>query len=123
VAAPNRTAQSESANVIQTFTRFEGVATLARGAPVAAAAPGKTTTPATAQVNRKNWGLLGRQKIAIFPEQGFLIVHLHSGRITTVIDGREEKRNAGDFWTVPAGSRMSVEVTSESASLETFSVK
>ncbi len=52
-----------------------------------------------------------------------MIVHLHSGLVTTMIDGKKEKRKTGEYWTVPAGTQMSLQVTSESASLETFSIK
>jgi hypothetical protein len=101
------------ASVVTPLSRFEGTAKLtAKGA-----------APATLHVSKKNWGIHGRQKIERFPEAGFLIVHLHSGLVTTIIAGKEEKRKVGDYWTVPAGSQMSVHVTSESASLETFSIK
>lgn len=43
--------------------------------------------------------------------------------MTTIIDGKEEKRQTGAYWTVPAGKQMSLQVTSESASLEAFSIK
>lgn len=70
-----------------------------------------------------NWGIHGRQRILTFPEQGMVIVELRGGEVTTVINGKKEKRKAGDFWTVPAGSSMSVEVTSESATLQTMAVR
>ncbi len=101
------------ASVVVPLSRFEGTAQLAV----------KGAAPATFHVSKKNWGIHGRQKIEKYPESGFLIVHLHSGLVTTIIDGKEEKRKVGDYWTVPAGSQMSLQVTSESASLETFSIK
>jgi quercetin dioxygenase-like cupin family protein len=70
----------------------------------------------------RQWQIHGRQHIERFPERGFVVVHLHSGRLTTVINGKEETRKGGDFWVVPAGASMSVLVTSESALLETTSV-
>ena len=71
----------------------------------------------------RNWEIHGRQRIEKFPEQGFLVVHLHSGSVTTVIKGKEEKHGGNAFWSVPAGSSMSVQVTSESALLEVTSVR
>jgi quercetin dioxygenase-like cupin family protein len=66
----------------------------------------------------RNWELHGRQRIAKFPAQGFMVVQLHSGQVITTIDGKEQQHNGGDFWTVPAGSSMSLQVTSESALLQ-----
>lgn len=66
----------------------------------------------------RNWELHGRQRIGKFPTQGFMVVQLHSGQVITTIDGKEQQRNGGDFWTVPASSSMSLQVTSESALLQ-----
>ena len=71
----------------------------------------------------RNWGLHGKQRVEKFPEEGFMVVQLHSGNLTTVINGQEQKRQGGDFWTVPAGTSMAVEVTSEAALLQAFVVK
>ncbi len=71
----------------------------------------------------RNWEIHGRQRVEKFPEQGFLVIHLHSGSVTTVINGKEEKHGGNAFWTVPTGSSMSVQVTSESALLEVTAIK
>lgn len=71
----------------------------------------------------QNWEIHGRQRIQKFPEAGFMVVQLHSGKVTTVISGKEEKRSGGAFWTVPAGSSMSVQVDSESALLQIMAVR
>lgn len=83
----------------------------------------KQGKPKELHVVVRNWQIHGRQRIEKFPEEGFMLVHLHSGKVSTVIDGKEEKRGGDAFWTVPAGSKMSVEVTSESALLETMAVR
>ena len=70
-----------------------------------------------------DWGIHGTSKIERFPAQGFLVVQLHSGYVTVVINGREEKHRGGDFWNVPAGASMSLQVTSESAVLQTMAIK
>lgn len=71
----------------------------------------------------RNWEIHGRQRVEKFPEEGFAVIHLHSGSVTTVINGKAEKRGGNAFWTVPAGSSMSVQVTSESALLEVMAIK
>jgi len=43
--------------------------------------------------------------------------------VNTVIDGKQEHRKGGDFWTVPAGTSMAVQVTSESALLQTLAIR
>jgi quercetin dioxygenase-like cupin family protein len=105
--------KDDQSDVVVPYNRFEGTATIKT----------KSAAPASLHLVKKNWGIHGRQKIERFPEPGFMIVHLHSGLVTTMIDGKEEKRKTGDYWTVPAGTQMSLQVTSESASLETFSIK
>jgi len=75
-----------------------------------------------AHVTIRDWEIHGRQKIEKFPETGALVVHLDSGRITTTIGGKQEKREPGDYWSVPAGTSMGVEVTSESAALHVVTI-
>lgn len=109
---PKVATQPPAPHALQSFERFNN-------ARVAFVAKGK---PTTAHVTVHDWLLHGRQKVEKFPETGMLVVELHSGKVTTVINGKEEKRNPGDFWTVPAGASMSVEVTSESAALHVLAV-
>jgi quercetin dioxygenase-like cupin family protein len=71
----------------------------------------------------QDWGIHGRKPVEKFPEEGFMIVHLLAGKVATVIDGKEQTHKGGDFWTVSPGSHMSVQVTSESASLQTLAVR
>jgi quercetin dioxygenase-like cupin family protein len=70
-----------------------------------------------------NWAIHGTGKIQRFPEGGFMVVQLHNGAVTVTINGKAEQHKAGDFWTVPAGAAMSVEVTSESAVLQTLAIR
>jgi hypothetical protein len=85
--------------------------------------PTTGAVPQKVRVVLANWGIHGTQKIDRFPEQGFMIIQLHSGNVTIVINGKEEKHRGGDFWTVPAGATMSVQVTSESAVLQTMAIR
>jgi quercetin dioxygenase-like cupin family protein len=112
-AAHGNRDKDDQSNVVVPSVRFEGTVTVKT----------KGATSASFHVVKKNWGIHGRQKVEQFPEPGFMIVHLHSGLVTTVIDGKEQKRQTGEYWTVPAGAQMLLQVTSESASLETFSIK
>lgn len=82
----------------------------------------KAAAPVTLQVLRKNYGVVG-PKAQITLETGFMVVHLRAGRVATIINGERRQRSPGEFWTVPAGAQLSIEVVGESASLETFSVK
>jgi len=70
-----------------------------------------------------DWAIHGAGKVERFPERGFMVVQLHSGNVTVTINGKEEKRKGGDFWTVPAGAAMSVQVTSESAVLQALVIR
>lgn len=79
--------------------------------------------PKKSHVVLANWGIHGSGKIQSFPERGFMIVQLHSGKVTATINGKAERHGGGDFWTVPAGATMSVEVTSESAVLQTLAMR
>lgn len=78
--------------------------------------------PVPSHITIRDWEIHGRQKIEKFPETGVLIVSLHSGTIVTTIAGKEAKRLPGDFWTVPAGTTMGVQVTSESAGLHIVAI-
>ena len=120
-AAPNRNAQpqregapdTQAAAPLLPVQRFEGKAVLKL----------KTGRAQELPVVLRSWGIHGQQHVAKFPDQGFLLVHLHSGKVVTVINGKEEQRKGGDFWTVPAGGTMSVQVKSESAVLQTLAIK
>lgn len=106
-------ARDANANAVQARHRFEGAVTLHT----------KAAAATSLTVLKQNWAIRGRQSLDSFPVTGIAIVHLHSGLVTTTIDGQEVKRHPGDYWTVPAGSQMKLLVTSESASLETVSIK
>ena len=78
--------------------------------------------PISARIAIRDWQIHGQQKVERFPETGTLIVQLQSGRITTTIGGATAERQPGEHWTVPAGTPMSVQVTSESAVLHVVSI-
>jgi len=93
---------------IQHLEKFQGAATLLD-------TKGK---PSMVRAAVHQWTILGEQRIPEFQEGGFLLVQLLGGRVSTVIDGKEQKRAKGEFWVVPANARMSVHATGETATLE-----
>jgi quercetin dioxygenase-like cupin family protein len=88
--------------------RFQGTAAL----------KDKAGKAKTVRLAVHNWTLLGEQHIDQFPEHGFLLVQLLSGKVTTVIDGKTEKRNKGEFWVVPANAKMGIDARGEVTGLE-----
>jgi hypothetical protein len=87
-----------------------------QGAITAKAKDGKSVP---VKIALRNWGVIAGTGALRLPSQGFLVIQLHSGRIKTTIDGKEQERNEGEFWVVPANSQMSIDVLSESAVLQT----
>ncbi len=64
----------------------------------------------------------GHQHVAELPGRGFFLLQLRGGKITAVINGKEEKHVAGDFWVVPANAKMSFDATGETATIEVVSL-
>jgi hypothetical protein len=52
-----------------------------------------------------------------------VIVQLTGGELVTIIDGQRRERKSGEFWTVPAGEAMSIETGTDSAALQTVTIK
>jgi quercetin dioxygenase-like cupin family protein len=110
---PDSKPAAEALNAFTKTDRFQGKAVL----------KSKTGRPQEVSAVLQNWALHGRIRVEKFPEHDFLVVYLHSGKVTAVIDGKPEQHKGGDFWTVPAGATMSLQVTSESALLQTLALK
>jgi quercetin dioxygenase-like cupin family protein len=110
---PDSKPAAETLNAFTNTNRFAGKAVL----------KSKTGRPQEVSAVLQNWALHGRIRVEKFPEHNFLVVYLHSGKVTAVIDGKPEQHKGGDFWTVPAGAAMSLQVTSESALLQTLALK
>jgi hypothetical protein len=104
---------SRVAALRQPFERFDGTLLLRA----------RDGTSKALRVVVRNWIIDNRRKIESFPESGFMIVELHSGELTTVIDGNRQERKGGEFWTVPAGATMSVETGNDSAVVQTISIR
>jgi quercetin dioxygenase-like cupin family protein len=75
------------------------------------------------RVSVRTWGISGGREAIRLPEQGFVIIQLHSGKLTTIIDGKEQEREEGEFWVVTPGAQMSVEVKSEAAVLQAMTLQ
>lgn len=74
------------------------------------------------RVARRQWSLTPQATLSRSPEPGLLVVQLTGGDVTTTI-GRERRQPRPDeFWTVPAGVPMRVEVGREQATLEVLTV-
>lgn len=112
-AAPESQQKGEAVVPLSRFARFDGKTILQL----------KGGKSRELHVVMQDWIIHGRERVKKFPEEGFVMVHLLAGRVTTVIDGKEQAHGGGDYWTVPTGSTMSVQVTSESASLQTLAVR
>lgn len=68
-----------------------------------------------------SWTIVNRQKIEALdlPLKGTTLVEVRTGSLLTTINGRQEKRRAGDFWIVPAGTKMALETENDTASIQT----
>jgi hypothetical protein len=105
-------AKYESWRAFQATERFSGPVVLksTKGAPI------------PLRVELRVWSLdagRGPQKLLV-PE--FTIFHLRAGTLKIVVNGKEEVRKSDDFWVLPAGSEMAVQVKGEAAVLETTSM-
>ena len=107
-------AESGAGEMPEVATRFSNVvrAKTAKGAEV------------PLKVEVKNWTVSRSARAFEMPEQGFCVVQLISGRITTEIAGKSTDRNPGDFWVVEKGQRMAISMKRprESAGLQTIAV-
>jgi hypothetical protein len=108
LAAPLAMGQKQGTETLRPKDRFQLKATLTD----------KAGKPKTVTLSDRQWDVLGNQRVAVFPERGFLLVQLVGGRVTTIIAGKEQKRSHGEFWTVPANAQMSVTALGEDATLQ-----
>jgi hypothetical protein len=105
---------SSSGEAPEVATRFSEILRLknAKGA----------TVPLKVEV--KEWAVTRSARPFEMPDQGFYIVHLISGQITTDIAGKTTVRHTGDFWVVEKGQRMAISMKrpQESVGLQTIAV-
>lgn len=64
-------------------------------------------------------GALGRQTVRV---DEFTLFQMRSGKIKTMIDGKEVMEGADAYWTLPAGSTFTFEVKGEAAVLDAMTV-
>jgi quercetin dioxygenase-like cupin family protein len=85
-----------------------------------ATARGERKLPLNVQI--KVWTLDPSSKHRKFalPLSGFYVANCISGRITTTINNISEKRSPGEFWIVPQGTSMLVQLEGQNASLQTI---
>ena len=87
--------------------------------------PRTDRAPLHARVALQSWRLTSRDKKIDVPPQDFYVAELVNGSVETDIDGRVEKRRAGDHWAVQRGEHMGVRITGrrqENALLQIFTL-
>jgi quercetin dioxygenase-like cupin family protein len=57
------------------------------------------------------------------PVAAFSIMTVYSGRVETMVDGQAIVREAGDYWSVKAGSVLKEKVLGESAILQIVAIE
>jgi hypothetical protein len=111
--APAFAQEPERPGNASAITRFEGPLTV--------------RTPSAAnkrvRVSVRNWGIPNDTTIDALPEEGFRVMHLQSGELTTEIAGRKQERKPDDYWTVPAGTPMRIETGRDTATLTVISIR
>ena len=109
---------------VKSIPRFQGAVAVEGAAPAAALTAGEIPAAANVSVDIRNWTIAGGTEVEELPlpVAGMTIVQLRAGEITTIIDGKRQERNEGEFWTVPAGVKMSLETEDDSAILQTIVV-
>jgi FtsP/CotA-like multicopper oxidase with cupredoxin domain len=75
-----------------------------------------------ARVTVRQISVSGKQRADVPLDPGFHLVTLRAGKVTTLIDGKEENHTTDEFWTVKENSRMAVTVGGETAVLEVISL-
>jgi gentisate 1,2-dioxygenase len=113
-AAPAQAVDASTTADVQRIPRFEGVVPNR-----ALRAAGKEQ-----RISIDTWLIPNRQAVhsLAVPLRGDTVFELRGGSLVTVINGKRQKRQAGDFWTVPAGASISLETDNDSAALQTTAV-
>ena len=106
-------AQFDEPVKLEPIERFDGPVTVRTGS-------GGGTTRAV-RVRIRTWGIPNRQRL-VLPEQGYLVVRLISGDLTTVSGAARQQRKEGDFWTVPAGQQLMLETGRDTVTLSVLSI-
>jgi quercetin dioxygenase-like cupin family protein len=85
---------------------------------------GGTPRLADVRIQVDDWIINQRQKVDALPVQygTLLIVQVRGGDVTTTINGQRQRRKEEEFWTVPAGTVMSLETGDDSVSIQTVAV-
>jgi quercetin dioxygenase-like cupin family protein len=75
-------------------------------------------------VRIQNVAIVGGQKLESLGlrSNGITIVQLRAGKLVTVINGKRQERQEGEFWTVPPGVAMSVETEDDTATIQTIEI-
>ena len=109
-AAPTKINTASKADYLE---RFAGTAKMRT----------KDGTPKVLHVTIHNWIIPNDTKVDPLPEEGYLIIQLRAGELVTVINGKREKRKTDEFWSVPAGSKMTLETERDSAIVQIVAIR
>ena len=96
---------------LEPIERFDGPVTVRAGS-------GGTRA---VRVRIRTWGIPNRQRV-VLPEQGYVVVRLMAGDLTTVSGEARQQRKEGDFWTVPAGQQLMLETGRDTVTLSVLSI-
>ena len=109
VGSAQQPAKDTATDRVQRIKRFEGTTQL----------DGKEV-----RISIDTWQILNRTKLDTLklPLPGITLVELRGGSLYTVIQGKRERREAGDFWTLPSEVDMGIETENDSAALQTTTV-
>ena len=111
---PRPQATSNAGEAPEVATRFSGMVQ----------AKNPKGTAISLKVEVKEWTVTRSAQAFEMPDQGFYIVHLISGHISTEIAGKTTERHSGDFWVVEKGQHMAISLQrpQESVGLQTVAL-
>jgi len=75
------------------------------------------------EIQMRDWTIPNRQRVERFPQDGTIIVQLRAGDLVTVMNGQRQARTPDDFWTVPAGTAMTIETGQDTVALQTVATR
>jgi hypothetical protein len=94
------------------------------------AAPPTDASPAP-RIDVRHWSIPEQQRIGgleiagidTTPGKALIIYNLRGGELTTIINGKRIVRRVGEFWTLRAGERQTLETQNDTAVVETIVIE
>ena len=74
------------------------------------------------QIDYRTWYLQPRNTVRSLPfdAKGYLVVELHSGKLSTVIGDTKQQRQLGEIWVVPPDAIMTLESEDDTVIFKTI---